>query len=42
MVGSRCHCGRWSVVGVTEVGGLWSVAGWWAVVLYYVLPRNAK
>ena len=27
--------GRWSVVGVTVVGGLWSVAGWWAVVMYY-------
>ena len=27
--------GRWSVVGVTVVGGLWSVAGRWAVVLYY-------
>ena len=21
MVGGRCHCGRWSVVGVTVVGG---------------------
>ena len=34
--------GRWSVVGVTVVGvtvvgGLWSVAGRWAVVLYYAL-----
>ena len=28
--------GRWSVVGVTVVGGLWSLAGQWAVVLYYV------
>ena len=27
--------GRWSVVGDTVVGGLWSVAGGWAVVLYY-------
>ena len=27
--------GRWSVVGVTVVGGLWSVAGRWTVVLYY-------
>ena len=33
MVGDRCHCGRWSVV-----GGLWSVAGWWAVLLYYAQP----
>ena len=27
--------GRWSVVGVTVVGGLWSVAGQLEVVLYY-------
>ena len=27
--------GRWSVVGVTVVSGLWSVAGQWAVVFYY-------
>ena len=25
----------WSVVGGFMVGGLWSVAGPWAVVLYY-------
>ena len=29
--------GRWSVVGVTVVGGLWSVDGRWAVVLYYAV-----
>ena len=37
MVGGQCLnqymvSGRWLMV-----GGLWSVAGWWAVVLYYVL-----
>ena len=31
--------GRWSVVGVTVVGGLWSVAGRWAVVLYYAFTH---
>ena len=35
VVGGRCLYqymvdGRWLMV-----GGLWSVAGWWAVVLYY-------
>ena len=29
--------GKWSVVGVTVVGGLWSVAGRWAVGLYYAV-----
>ena len=27
--------GRWLMV-----GGLWSVAGWWVVVLYYALPTT--
>ena len=35
LVGGRLFLGKWSVVGVTVVGGLWSVAGRWAVVLYY-------
>ena len=26
---------RWSVVGVTVISGRWSLAGRWAVVLYY-------
>ena len=34
--------GRWSVVGVTVVGGLRSVAGRWAVVLYYAIPDQLK
>ena len=39
MVGGRCLNqylvgGQWLMV-----GGLWSVAGRWAVVLYYALPR---
>ena len=35
MVGVTVVGGRWSVV-----GGLWSVAGLWAVVLYYAFYQT--
>ena len=42
VVGGRLFLRKWTVVGgsVTVVGGLWLVAGRWAVLSYYVFVRQ--